>query len=342
LYGRYGGNEITIGNGFEKIEIAGTCGPRRERDKGRLQREASVVAEIESAEEICARVTLFKFKKDSIIDRFDRAGDEQAAGACECLDSVRVAEKVLDFNRDVIGQPGVLCVERFNDTSSMSDAVEEIGIAKCNVLASGRNLLANVGEDYLVRDDTKLAGVNGNNWAVAAQMLTSAGRLGIAGNSMLARGQYDVGVFLEDRQSSAIWNFESKTRNFCAARLAIFVRFSGSQRLCEVCQFRFKHRTQNGRKSRCTQVRFIQGRVKTTGTQAGRGILGADHWKPLQREPRCGVHGEVKYDQFRIAKRGLFYELTGKIEAIDGMPAFAQPSGRGSQSKRLAAEFISG
>jgi hypothetical protein len=228
LYGRYGSDEITVGNGFEKIAIARACRPGRERDKGRLQREASVAAQIESAEEICACVAFLELQKDSIIDRFDGASDEQAASACERGDSVRVAEKVLDFNSDVIGQAGVLSVERFSDTSGMSDAVEEIGIAKCNVLSSGRNLLANVGQDYFVRDDTKLAGVNGDDRAVATEMLTSAGRLGIAGNAMLARGQYDVGVFPEHGQSSAIRDFEQKARNFSAVAVAIFVRFSES------------------------------------------------------------------------------------------------------------------
>jgi len=68
-----------------------------------------------------------------------------------------------------------------------------------------------------------------------------------------------------------------------------------------------------------------------------RAILGADDWKPLQREAGRRVHRNIKYDQFRIAKRGLFDRLAGKIEAIDGMTPFAQPCGRRSQAKGLAA-----
>ena len=68
-----------------------------------------------------------------------------------------------------------------------------------------------------------------------------------------------------------------------------------------------------------------------------RAILGADHSKPLQREAGRRVHRNIKYDQFCIAKRGLFDGLAGKIEAIDGMTAFAQPCGGRSQAKGLAA-----
>src|SRR6266704_1046955 len=155
LYGRYGRDEITIGDGFEKIEVARARSPWREWDKGRLQRETSVVAKIESTEEIYASVTLFEFKKDVIVERFDGARDKQAASARECGKSASVAEKVFDF-------------------------------------------LSNVGEDYFVRDHTKLAGVNRNDWAVAAEMFAAAGRFRVTGNAMRAGGQYNVSVFAKD------------------------------------------------------------------------------------------------------------------------------------------------
>lgn len=188
LNGRYGRDEITIGNGFKKIEVARACGPGREWDKGRLQREAGVVAEIESTEEICAGVTLFEFKKDAIIERFDGAGDKQAASARKRGESVCMTKKVFDFAGDVVGEMRMLCVEHFDNSRGVSDAIEKIGIAECDVLGAGFDLLADVGEDYFLRDDTKLSSVNRNDWAVAAEMFAAARRFRVTGNAMLAAG----------------------------------------------------------------------------------------------------------------------------------------------------------
>ena len=198
LNGGYGRDEIAIGNGFEKIEVARARSPWREWDKGRLQRETSVVAKIESTEEIYASVTLFEFKKDVIVERFDGARDKQAASARECGKSASVAEKVFDFDGDIVGEMRMLCVERFDNSRGVCDAIEKIGIAEGDVLGAGFDLLSNVGEDYFVRDHTKLAGVNRNDWAVAAEMFAAAGRFRVTGNAMRAGGQYNVSVFPKD------------------------------------------------------------------------------------------------------------------------------------------------
>ena len=198
LNGGHGRDEITIGDGFEKIEVARARSPWREWDKRRLQRETSVVAKIESTEEIYASVTLFEFKKDVIVERFDGAGDKQAASARECGKSASVAEKVFDFDGDIVGEMRMLCVERFDNSRGVCDAIEKIGIAEGDVLGAGFDLLSNIGEDYFVRDHTKLAGVNRNDWAVAAEMFAAAGRFRVTGNAMRAGGQYNVSVFPKD------------------------------------------------------------------------------------------------------------------------------------------------
>jgi len=95
--------------------------------KGWLQCEGSVVAKIESTEEICAGVTLFEFKKDAIIERFDGAGDKQAASARKRGESVGVTEKVFDFDGDVVGEMRMLCVEHFDNSRGVSNAIEKIG-----------------------------------------------------------------------------------------------------------------------------------------------------------------------------------------------------------------------
>ncbi len=251
LNGGYGRDEIAIGNGFEKIEVARAGNPWCEWDKGRLQREGSVVAKIESTEEICAGVTLFEFKKDVIIERFDGAGDKQAASARKRGESVGVTEKVFDFDGDVVGEMRMLCVEHFDNSRGVSNAIEKIGIAECDVLGAGLDLLANVGEDYFVRDDTKLPGVNRNDRAVAAEMFAAAGRFRVTGNAMRAAGQYDVSVFAESGKSATVGDFEGKAWNFCFRDFGVFANTAGCQIIGELRQFGFKLRPENGRKSRC-------------------------------------------------------------------------------------------
>ena len=53
------------------------------------------------------------------------------------------------------------------------------------------------------------------------------------------------------------------------------------------------------------------------------------------------MHGEIEDDQRGAAQRGFVERLAGEIDAVHGMSAFAEPSGWGSQSEGLAAEFVS-
>ena len=251
LYGRYGRDEIAIGDGFEKIEVARARSPWREWDKGWLQREGSVVAKIESTEEICAGVTLFEFKKDVIIEKFDGAGDKQAASARKRGESIGVTEKVFDFDGDVVGEMRMLCVEHFDNSRGVSNAIEKIGIAECDVLGAGFDLLANVGENYFVRYDTKLSSVNRNDRAVAAEMFAAARRFGVTGNAMRAAGQYHVSVFAESGKSGAVRDFEGKAWNSCFRDFGVFANTAGRKIIRELRQFGFKLRTEHGRKSRC-------------------------------------------------------------------------------------------
>ena len=265
LNGGYGRDEISIGNGFEKIEVARARSPWREWDKGRREREGSVVAKIESTEEIRAGVPLFEFTKDVVIERFDGAGDKQAASARKRGESLGVTEKVFDFDGGVVGEMRMLCVEHFDNSRGVSNAIEKIGIAECDVPGSGLDLLANVGEDNFVRDHTKLSSVNRNDWAVAAEMLAPAGRFRVTGNAMRAAGQYDVSVFAENGESGAVWDFEGKTWNFCFRDFGVFANTAGRKIIRELRQFGFKLRTENGRESRRTQVRSVQRRIKPAG-----------------------------------------------------------------------------
>jgi len=176
-----------------------------------------------------------------------------------------VTEKVFDFDGDVVGEMRMLCVEHFDNSRGVCNAIEKIGIPECDVLGAGFDLLANVGEDYFVRDDTKLSSVNRNDRAVAAEMFAAARRFRVTGNAMRAAGQYHVSVFAKSGKSGAVWDFEGKARNFCFRDFGVFANTAGRKIHRELRQFGLKLRTENGRKPRCAQVRSIQRRIKPAG-----------------------------------------------------------------------------
>ena len=174
LNGGYGRDEIAIGNGFEKIEVARAGSPWREWDKGRLQREGSVVAKIESTEEICAGVTLFEFTQNMVVKRFYGAGDEETAGTSKSRESIRMAKKMFDFYGGVVGKLREFRVKQFNNPRGVGDTIKEIGIAKGDVLGAGLDLLADIRENIFERDDAKLSGVDRNDRAMAAEMFAAS------------------------------------------------------------------------------------------------------------------------------------------------------------------------
>jgi hypothetical protein len=196
LNGWNGCDQIAVGDGFEQVEIIFAGGPGSERNKGRLQGEVCIVAEVESAEEISPGVTLFQFQEDLVVERFDGAGDEQAAGTSERGQSVRLAKKVSDLDGGVVGEQRMLSMQSFDNAGGVRDAVEEIGIAEGDVLGTRLDLLANVGEDDFLRDDSELAVVDRNNWAMAAEMFAAARSFGVTGGAVVAGWENDVGVFL--------------------------------------------------------------------------------------------------------------------------------------------------
>ena len=71
-----------------------------------------------------------------------------------------VLAEMLNLDRRVVGHMREFVVEVIHDLQRVADAVEEIGIAKGNVLRASGNLLANVGHHHVAADDTKDAVVD--------------------------------------------------------------------------------------------------------------------------------------------------------------------------------------
>src|SRR6266566_3157984 len=100
----------------------------------------------------------------------------------------------------------------------MGDAVEKIGIAESDVLCSGGDLLANVGENIFDGDNAKLASVYGNNGTMAAEVFAAARCLGVADGAVFSIGHDNMSVGAQRGQIGAVGNFEGQARDFCIER----------------------------------------------------------------------------------------------------------------------------
>src|ERR1051325_6876340 len=108
---------------------------------------------------------------------------------------------MLDFYRDVVTQLRKFPMHRFNNGNSVSGSIENIGIAERNVLGARSSLLANVLQHHLSLHNAKDAVVDGNDWAMPAQMLAAAARLGVSGNKMSAIRHHHMRIFVQRRQA---------------------------------------------------------------------------------------------------------------------------------------------
>ena len=86
----------------------------------------------------------------------------------------------------------------------MTDTIEEVRIAKGDVLSAGGNLLADIREHDFAIDDAKDAVVYRNDRAMAAKMLAAAARFGVTREAMLSAGQNQMRIGTEWRQTVAI------------------------------------------------------------------------------------------------------------------------------------------
>src|SRR6476660_8056829 len=123
-----------------------------------------------------------------------------------------MAQQVLHLDRHVVGRLGELSRKAANDRFSVTNAVEEIGIAECDVARARGNLRSHVGQHDLGRNDAEAAVIHRHDWTVPASMLAAARGLGVPDGSPFAV-QLQRCVARERRQPFARRYAELKTRD---------------------------------------------------------------------------------------------------------------------------------
>ena len=112
-------------------------------------------------------------------------------------------KQVLDLDGDVIAEQRKFAVQRFDDRKRMRRPIEEIRIAKGNVLGAGVDLPANIFEHDFLRHYAEDSVVDGNDGAVPAEMFASPAGLGVARDFKAPFGHQQMCILSEGRQAGS-------------------------------------------------------------------------------------------------------------------------------------------
>ena len=166
-------------------------------------------------------MALLQFPQNIVVQRLDGGNDEQASGLSQRLQQFDILQKMLHFDRHVIRERGEFAMQRFHKRNGVSNSIEEIRIAKRDVLRARSHLLANIRKHHLPADDAENTVVYRHNRTMPAQMLAAAARFRISHCAMLAIRQHQVRVRTQRRQSRAVRLLETQTRqrNTCVQRM---------------------------------------------------------------------------------------------------------------------------
>ena len=103
-------------------------------------------------------------------------------------------------------------MQRFHQRNGVSHSIEEIRIAKRDVLRARGHLLPDIRKHDLPVDDAENTVVYRHNRTMPAQMLAAAARFRVSHRAMFAVRQHQVRVRTQRRQSLAVRLLETQPR----------------------------------------------------------------------------------------------------------------------------------
>jgi hypothetical protein len=125
-------------------------------------------------------VVLVEGLENAIVHGFNCTCDKQATGIAQNRQQISMLEQMLDLDCDVVSHARKFMVKRLDDGNRMGWSVEEIRVAKSDMLCAGRDLLSNIGKHNIPLNHAKLTAIDRDNRAMTAKVLATAARLSIA------------------------------------------------------------------------------------------------------------------------------------------------------------------
>ena len=355
-------DEIELAQRRQKLQVPLERRPGRERYEGGVENEPCLAEQVPDAQEVGPRVPLVQDLEDAIVDRLDRARDEQASGLAQLGQHPRVPDEVLDLDRHVIGDPRVLRVQGSGDLERMTGAIEEVRIPERDVLCARADLLPDVLEHDVPLDDAERPAVDGDDRAMAAQVPAAPAGLGVADGSRGSPGQHDSSIPSERRTPRSVGKLErlaverdqrlDLTGSRCS-RLGPGVRWKGGldpaggprigcggEPAGEVREPLFEFASQNRLCAEAAQERLVHRGVEPVETEMRGGVERTDAGDDAGGDPRRGMHRHVDCDEVSGANRCGVEPIDGQILAADLRARSAQPRGWRCESERLATQVV--
>jgi hypothetical protein len=242
-----------------------------------------------------------------------------------------VAEDVLDLDGGVEGEIRPLGMEGGGDAQGMGGAVEEVRIAEADVAGAGRNLAADVGEDDMERDHAKGALVEGDDGAMAAEVLAAATGLGGASGEPLAVDD-ERGVAVKRGQGGAVRREEGEAgeRDEIGGRAAFD----------DVEKGLFEFAAKDGGNAELTEKLRVEWGVEAVGNEGGTRVEFACPENEGNGRAGGRMHGQVKGLEIGVTEGFGRERGDGSAGGDDVVASGAQPGGGGGQAEGLAAEVI--
>ena len=182
------------------------------RDERGNERHARGATDRNRLEKIGARVAFVEKRQHAVVQRFDRARHERAAAGREPRQQPPVLKQMLDLDGDVEADLGMRRVHGVDDVHGVGRTVEEVRIAKGDVVRARRDLRGDVGQDDLGLHHAELSLIHGHDRAMPAEMFAAPAGLGGTDRLPGAVGHVQRRVPGERRQARSIGHEKLKSR----------------------------------------------------------------------------------------------------------------------------------
>ena len=189
--------EVGARLGLSLRQIA-QLGPWRVRQKRWAQVDSSGAHFADCHRYVGRAMSLAQRRQHVVVQRLDRARDEQATAGSQLGQKPPGLEQVLDLDGRVEGDLRPACVQLAGDPQGMRRAVQEVGIAERHMARAGGDLLLDVAQHRLARDGDEAAAIHRHDRTMPAQVLAPARRLD-GGDEALLSTYVQTGVMLEHR-----------------------------------------------------------------------------------------------------------------------------------------------
>ena len=118
-------DEALGGDDAQQVDVIRQRYPRHEGDKRGVEVDARLPADSQGLEKILAVVAFVEQAQNVILHGLDGAGHHEAAGFAQGREELRVPQQVLDFDGDVVGEPGKLAMQFPYQRHGVAGAVEK-------------------------------------------------------------------------------------------------------------------------------------------------------------------------------------------------------------------------